>query len=447
MANFLKDGEQLWSIEAEYAVLGSMAIDAACIPGVAAVIILTEMFYSEPTRLVFDAILTLHIQQSPTDAVMIRTELKRKRKFKDAGGIETIKNVFNSIPSSANALYYAKIVREKYRYRQMLIVLAQIAEVSDEPGDTNEQIAKVQSLALSLQIDKEDEAYTFKDGALESVMSLGDKRNCLPTGFRDLDSIIHGFFDHEYVVIAGRPGHGKSCFVGDIAVHVAQAGKKAIHFSMEMSAESIMQRAVCAMASVEGHAWENQAPQREFDDALNAAEELSKLDITIYETIETAKQMYAVVAAAQRLAGVDLVCIDNIQLMQTEGATNKEYERLTTISRQLKKITQQLRVPVLCISHLNREVEKRNNHMPKLSDLRGSGGMEQDADIVMFLHREDQYRKLASPEPDESKYDGIGQVIVAKNRRGKTGIAKLLFRDRFTTFVNMAPEYLQEQGA
>ena len=445
MAKFLKDAEQLWSIEAEYAVLGSMAIDSACIPEVAAVITATEMFYSEPTRLLFDAILALHVQDQPIDAVMIRTQLKRKRKFEDAGGIDTITHLMDSVPSAASAVYYAKIVREKYRFRLMLQVVQEIGDIPDEPGDCNEQITRIQSLALGLEIEREREAHTFKADVLESVVSLGDKRHCLPIGFTDVDKIIHGLYQHEFAVIAGRPGHGKSCFCGDVAVNVASQGKRVIFFSLEMSAESIMQRTVCATASVNAHNWEGTPPQEEFDSAFEAGQALSRLDITVYETVETAKQMHAIVSAAQRLSSVDLVCIDNIQLMQTEQPTHKEYERLTSISRQLKKISQTLHTPILCISHLNREVEKRNNHRPKLSDLRGSGGMEQDADLVLFLHREDQYRVLE--DPDNAKRDGIAELVVAKNRRGKTGIAKLLFREQFTTFVNMVPEYLQEQGA
>ena len=438
MNPLLPNPDHLWSIEAEYAVLGSMTIDGDCISEVAAIITRTDMFYSVPTRHLFDAILALYTAQIPVDAVMLRTQLKRAGTYDDAGGIEEIKNLLNSVPSSANALYYAKVVREKYNYRQMLAILQQIAQVPSDGGPVDEQIAKVQSLALSLRVERDAETHTFATGIEESIVKLADTRDCLPTGFRDLDKIIHGFYPHEYIVIAGRPGHGKSCFCGDIAVHCATEGKRVIVFSLEMSAEAIMQRALCAMSHVAAGEWEGVPTDAELQPVLDAGEILRKLDISIYETIDTPEQMYAVISAAQRLTGADLVCIDNIQLMQTQERVPKEYDRLTTISRQLKKITQNLRVPVLCISHLNREVEKRNNHTPKLSDLRGSGGMEQDADLVLFLHREDQYRKLENPDCDPDKLDGSSQVVVAKNRRGKTGIASLVFVDEYTTFQDKA---------
>jgi len=444
VTNPLKNPDRLWSKEAEAAVLGSMMIDQKCIPEVLAIIIRTDMFFDMAHRYIFDAIVLLHIKQKPTEAVLLRTELKRTKKLDEVGGVEYIAAILDSVPSSANALYYAKIVRDRYNYRTMLKIVHEIADIPNEPGDVNEQIAKIQQLALSMEQEKEAKAHSFKDEIAESVMALADQRHHITSGFRALDKIIGGFYNFEFVIIAGRPGHGKSVLIGDVAVHLAKEGKRVIIFSMEMSAEAIMQRAVCAAASVDGNKWNNAPPQEEFDKAIKTAGELSELNITIYENVETARKMYAIVSAAQRTGPVDMIAVDNVQLMRTDPDIPKEYERLTSISRNLKKITQVLKVPVLCVSHLNREVEKRTNHRPKLSDLRGSGSIEQDADVVLLLHREDQYRKQSDPDIDPNEFSGTAEVIVAKNRRGRTGIAKLVFLEEYTTFANLAPEYLGE---
>lgn len=438
MDDTLRDPRQLFSVSSEAAVLGSMLLDTKCIPEVLAIITRTEMFYSLPTRNIFDSIIALHLKGLPTiDAVLLRNELVKRKQLDDVGGVEFIKEILNSVPSSANAEYYAKIVREKYQYRLMLQVIQQINEVPDEALDVNEQIARIQELALSMEQEREIKAFTFDDAA-ESVMALADKRHHITSGFWDLDRIIGGFYNNELIVVAGRPGMGKSCFCGDIAVHLAQKGKKTIQFSLEMSAESIIQRAVCATASVDGNRWRGDVPQVEFDKALQTASEISNYSIVIYETVETARQMYSIVSAAQRTGKVDAIVVDNVQLMRTDPYIAKEYERLTSISRNLKKITQVLKVPVLAISHLNREVDKRDKHRPRLSDLRGSGSIEQDADIVLLLHREDQYRIQTDPDMDPNDFDGITELIVAKNRRGRTGVAKLLFLEQYTHFVDLA---------
>jgi replicative DNA helicase len=445
MTETLRDPTQYWSIEAEAAVIGSMIIDDQCIPEVLGIITRTDMFFDDRHKIIFDAIISLFIKNKPIEAVMLRTELKRIKKLDDVGGPEFISKILDNVPSSANALYYAKIVREKFNYRNMLQVIQQIKEVPDGIGDSSELIERIQTLALNMQVEKDVEVHTFKNEAAESVVTLAEQKHLIKTGFKDLDRIISGFYNFEYVIIAGRPGMGKTTLGCDIALRMAKAGKRVIIFSMEMSAESLIQRAICSVAGINADSWKGNPPQHEFDNALKTAEELSDYGIFIYENIENARKMYAILSAAQRVKSVDMVLVDNIQLMQTNPPIQKEYERLTIISRQLKKITQALHIPVVCVSHLNREVDKRDEHRPRMSDLKGSGSMEQDADIILFLHREDQYRKQKKADIDPSEFDGIAEVIVAKNRRGRCGIAKLVFRDEFTTFNDIAPEYTTSQ--
>jgi replicative DNA helicase len=447
MPKILADGDKGWSMEAEAAVLGSMLMDNKCIPKVLVIVTVSEMFYLPEHRIIFDALVSLHIRQKPVDPVILFDELEHTNQLERIGGHEYIAKLMETLPSSANAVYYAKVLRDKFHYRKMFNTVLAIQAVPKNNDKVNEQIEQIQQLALSLQIDKEDDGQSFSDNVSNSVKALAHKHlDCLPTGFRDLDRIIHGFHPWEMIVIAGRPGMGKSTISRDIALHVTeQEDNKVVIFSLEMGAEATMQGAVCALAKIDGNSWgHGGAPEHELEEARNAAEQLSKRDIVIYETIQTAKNMYAMLSVMSKVKAPKLVIVDNIQIMTTQPQIQKEYERLTEISHELKRITMNLKIPVIVISHLNREVEKRQNHIPRVSDLRGSGSIEQDADIIIMLHREDQYRKLEDPNIETSACDGKAQVIVAKNRRGRTGIATLLFREEFTRFDNMAPEQLDD---
>lgn len=438
MARTLPDGERLWSLEAEAAVLGSMIIDKDVIPHVLGVITRTDMFFRPEHHSIFDAIVNLHIKNNPTDAIALRTELKISNKLEFIGGVSYLGKIVESVPSSANAVYYCKIIRDRATYRNMIAVLDKMWAVPREPGQVNEQIEKVHQLALSLQPDKDDEAHEFKDDVLESMMTLGDKKNLMPTGFEAIDRIINGFYPNEMVIIAGRPGMGKSVLSQDIGMFLAKLAKKVIFFSMEMSYEAIMQRAICANAMVNASEWHGMPPGTEFEEVLAAAQRLQEREVVVYETVETPEKMHAIASIRKKTVGVDLICIDHIQLMTTNRFYTKRVAQVTEISRQLKRMAMNLNIPVIVISQLNRECEGRRNHRPRLSDLRDSGSIEQDADVVMLLHREDQYRVLKDPDIDPNEFDGIAEIIIAKNRRGRTGIAKLLFRDQYTTFVNLS---------
>ena len=448
MPNVIPESDKIWSIEAEAAVLGSMIVDPACIPEVLAVIRESAMFYLPEHQAIFDALVNLHIHEAQIDAVMLRDELKGANQLKRIGGPEYIGKILENIPSSANAVYYAKIVRDRHQYRAMVRIVEQIRRVPDETGTVNEQIEEMQRLALSIQPHREDQALSFRDNVCEAVVSLdGRNKDCLATGFFRLDAVLHGFYPQELIIIAGRPSMGKSVLGLDIAIHAAGEGHKIVLFSLEMGAHALMQRAVFSQAKVDSDKWtQRRVDQKEIDEVMRQTDALSKLDISVYETVEEADKMYAICSVLAKTKKPGLIIVDHINLMTTTPPIPKEYERLTTISRQLQRMAMHLNTPVIAVCQLNREVEKRTSHMPKLSDLRGSGSIEQDATLILLLHREDQYRKLENPNIEPDKLDGLAQVIVAKNKRGRTGIATLLFREDFTTFCNLAPDYLGEQS-
>jgi len=439
--------DKVWDIGAEAAVLGSMMLEPSCIPSVLAVIRKSNMFYLPEHRILFDAIVDLHVHRTEIDAVMLRTKLNEQNLLERVGGVEYIGRILDSVPSAANALYYANIVQERSMYRDMVRVIDKIKQLPGEPGSVNEQIEELHRLALSLQPHKEDKAFTFRDGVSEAVVAMADTgRECLPTGLSRLDGIIHGIYPQSLVVIAGRPGMGKSCLGLDVALHIARGGHKIIIFSLEMGADALMQRAICATAKVNGDKWaDGLLRQNEFDEAMEISLELAKRDIDIYETVEDADKMYAICSTIAKTKTPALIIVDHIQLMQTVPNVPKEYERLTIVTKALKRIAMHCNTCVMAVCQLNREVEKRTGHLPRLSDLRGSGSIEQDGDLIVLLHREDQFRKLENPNIELDKLDGLAQLIVAKNKRGRTGTATLLFREEYTHFENLAPEYLGEQ--
>jgi len=220
----------------------------------------------------------------------------------------------------------------------------------------------------------------------------------------------------------------------------AKIEKKVLIFSLEMGHQALMSRAACSEVFINPNAWDGVPPKKEFDALLDMAQRLEKRDVTIYDTVETPEKMHAIAQMHTRTKGLDLIVVDYIQIMATSRYYESTNARVSTISRKLKRMGMDLQVPVLALSQLSRECEKRRNHMPRLSDLRDSGSLEQDADMVLFLHREDQYRKTQKPDVKPEDLDGIAKLIVAKNRNGRTGIAQLLFREEYTTFKNLAPE-------
>jgi len=441
MTRTLPDGEKLWSLEAEAAVLASMIIDSACVPEILAVITKTDMFFQESHRIIFDALVDLHISHKPTDAVALRTQLKTRNALEQVGGVPYLARILDSVPSAANAAYYAGIVKDRYVYRQVVLVADQIHKIPQEPGTVNEQILNIQALALGLQPVEDEQGHSFEKEMAEAAVAIADaKGNTLTTGFLDVDRIIQGFRSYELILLAGRPGMGKSALALDIAMNVTKCEGAVVFVSLEMSGQALMQRAACSQASVNPDSWprEGAPPADQFNKLCETAGELQKRDMVVYETLDTPEKIYAMVNVRRKTTDLNLIIIDNIQIMTTEPYLEKETARLTTISRCLKRMAVSLKVPILAISHLNRQVTTRTKHIPRLSDLRGSGTLEQDSDLVLLLHRDDEYRKLESPDIDPDKMDGCAKVIVAKNRRGQTGIATLVFRLEFSTFANLS---------
>ena len=444
------------NIEAEQSVISAMLIDNKTIEKVSQLLKPAD-FYRPSHQIIYQAILHLHAKNEPVDLVTMTEELKNEDKLDAAGGISYLTLLANVVPTSANALYHARIVENNAIKRQLADSGAAIAALSYQDEDEVQSLLdKAEQTLLSLSQRKSRSAFVPIHDAVSSTMDhLGELITShrtitgLPTGFADLDALTGGLHPSDFIILAARPSMGKTALALNIAQNVAlrgakegEAPKRVAYFSLEMSGEQLAQRMICAEADADirllrsgetdtdtsinensllDRLWEASARLAEADIQIDATPGLSVMDVR-----SRARQLKAAV-------GLDLIVIDYLQLMQgrRHGSDNRQHE-VTEISRGLKALARELDVPVLALSQLSRSVELRQSKQPMLSDLRESGSLEQDADIVMFLYREDYY-KGADATPSH-----ITDLIVSKHRNGPTGKVTLFFKDDCTKFISLS---------
>lgn len=425
--------EKLWSLEGEAGVLGSMLIDPACIAKIFSILD-AESFYKPEHQLIFKAIDALSEANKPVDAIALRTELIEAGQLEVIGGVEYIGELMQTVPHAANAEYYARVVKDKVKFRQLVKAVDDMKDVLEEPLNPDEQIQKVRDMALDVEpVKVGDGCFDVKDYATEIARAIQEQAETIQTGFTAINRLIGGFSSGEIIIIAGRTSMGKTALALDFALKAAQAGRKVVYFTLEVPYKDLMERAECNLGRIDMQAVKAPEPAQELLDRLyEAAFELEKLPLIIYERSNTPEKIIASIKTQKKIKGVDLVIIDYLQLMNAGRKSENRQQEITTISRKLKLAAIQEQVPIIALSQLNREVESRTGHRPRLSDLRESGSIEQDADVVMLLHREDYYRR--NETPDSYEKDGSTEVIVAKNRRGSTGIAQLVFLEEYVCF-------------
>lgn len=448
MPDYVHDNAKFESVQSEAAVLGSMIMDPECIPHVLAIITRTDMFFRKEHQQIFDAVVDLHLKSITIDAVALRDRLTAKNITLDQldGAAAYIGRILDSVPTTANHAYYSKAVRDRAAYRDMFRVIEDIKRIPEDPGTVTEQITELHRLALSVQPEREDETHTFEDKMGQAIMNLIEDAGRISTGFTSIDKIIRGYLPGQLIVVAGRPNMGKTSLAMNSAMTLAKSGKHILFFSLEMTKDELMQRAACSVAEVDTSQWplHGKPPQVEINALFEAANLIAGYPITLYDTVNTVQKMRALTDVHRRTEGVDLLIIDNLQIVATEPHLPKEYDRLSEISRILKRMAVELAVPVMLLSHLSREIDKRPSHRPTPSDLRGSGTIEQDANLVMFILREDVYDRRKNPDTPVSELPNAGaaQIIIAKNRGGRTGTANLVFREEYTLFRDLAqPEF------
>jgi len=429
--------DKLWSLAGEAGVLGSMILDRDVVLKVMSILPDEKAFFESKHQQLFTALLAIYTEGKPTDAIMLRDELERRGQLEEVGGVAYIAEILNSVPSSANAKYYAGIVRERADYRQLVQAIEDMQKTLDEPLAVAEQAEQIQRLAMSLSpARKQADSFSLSEHATDvAIKAQGRDIDIIRTGFRNIDKIIAGVAPGELIIIAARPSMGKSALVLGMALNMARDGRSVIYISLEMSGRALIERAICATGRVNLQTIKVENPLKEkLDDFYGAALLLQKYDLTFREGVTTTEKIISVVETQSKVRPVDCVIVDYLQLL-SGGKNKSRYEEITNISGSLKRAALRLHVPLIAVSQLNREVEVREHHKPRMSDLRDSGAIEQDGDVVMLLHREDYYRRYESK--NYSEFDGLAEVFVAKNRRGPCGIARLTFLDEYVSFADL----------
>lgn len=435
------------NIEAEQAVLGAMLIDKEAIAK-ATEILTSDDFYREAHRVIFNAMMELYNKNEAVDMVTITELLKRDNKLEDIGGIAYITSLANVVLTAANVKYHADIVAEKSVLRQLVRVSTEIAAMGYEANDdVGTLLDNAESRILEISNRKKKADFTpINDVLMESVQSIEKLLNNkggltgLPTGFADLDKLTSGLQPSDFVILAARPSMGKTALALNIVQNVALRAHKKVggearsvaFFSLEMSKEQLVNRMLCAEAGIDSQRLRvGEMHDEDWTHLWDACDVMSKAKIYIDDTAGiTAMDMRSRARRLKAEHGLDLIVVDYLQLMQGSGKRNSSNDRqqeVSEISRSLKALARELNVPVLALSQLSRSVESRQVKRPMLSDLRESGSLEQDADIVAFLYREDYY----NPET-ENKHT---ELIIAKHRNGPVDTVNLFFQKQFTKFV------------
>lgn len=435
-------------IEAEQAVIGSMLTDKDAV--MSAVEKLNEnSFYRDDNKAIFEAIVNLYNRAEPIDIVTVKDELTSMGMFEKVGGLEYLVMLPDKVPTTANVEKYIKIVEEKSTLRSLIKTANEIIDLGyDQTEDVEDIMASSEKKIFDIIQKNNQKSYTpIKDVLIESFTKLEELYNQktritgVPTGFVELDYKTAGLHGSDLVLIAARPAMGKTAFALNIAANAAlRANTPVAIFNLEMSKDQLVDRILCMEAMVDSN--KVRTGKLEEDDWSKLAGVVGPLsDSNIYIDDTPGISIMEIRTKCRKLKmekNIGLIVIDYIQLIQGSGKKNSSREQeISEISRSLKILAKELNVPVIALSQLSRAVEQRPDHRPMLSDLRESGAIEQDADIVMFLYRDDYYNK-------DSEEKDISEVIIAKHRGGSTGTVKLLWMGNYTKFVNLARGFEEE---
>ncbi|MDD2752256.1 MAG: replicative DNA helicase [Candidatus Omnitrophica bacterium] len=429
------------NLDAEMAVLGSLLIDEEAI-SVALETLKSESFYKDSHRKIYEAITDLFNANKAVDIITLTDELKRVGQLEEVGGVSFLTLLANSVPTAANISHYVRIVREKGILRSLINNATKIVSLCyATEGNIDQLVDNAEQLIFEVSDKRHQGTYIpLKEiikGSIETIDRLYQKKEHVtgvPTGFIDFDMKTSGLQPSDLVIIAGRPSMGKSAFALGIAEYAGVIEKvPTALFSLEMSKEQLVQRMLCSHAKVDAHKVRTgYLSTSDWPRLTAAAGKLSEAPIYIDDT--PAISVMELRAKARRLKthhDIQLIILDYMQLMRGSASIENRQQEISEISRSLKALARELNVPVIGISQLSRAVESRNDHRPQLSDLRESGAIEQDADVVVLILREEYY----NPTPDNQ---GTAEIIIAKQRNGPVGSLKLTFIKEYTRFENIS---------
>jgi replicative DNA helicase len=429
------------NLEAEESVLGSMMLSGEAIASVVE-ILKPEDFYRSANRKIYSTVLAIYARGEPVDAITVVEELKRHQTLEEVGGALVVYNLVELVPTPASAPYYARIVADHALLRRLIDAASQImARAYTVPEDPKKAADEAESLVYAVSRHREqDQVVSARElvdesmAALEHIQQRDSRFAGVPTGFQDLDELLSGLQKGNLIIVAARPGVGKSSFVTNLARNVAvDAGEPVMMFSLEMSRFEIGMRLLCGEARVP---WDRVRSGRvateEWTRLAEAAEVLHEAPLFIVDSGNVT--IVDIRAKARRFRssrqGLGVIVVDYLQLMSGHTRFDNRQQEVAEISRSLKLLAKELEIPVIAVSQLNRNPETRADKRPQLSDLRESGSLEQDADIVMFIHRDDT--------DDRAEVKGKADIIVAKHRNGPTATIPLTFLPHVTLFRNFA---------
>jgi replicative DNA helicase len=427
------------SLEAEQSVIGSMIMDKEAI-GVATENIISEDFYQPDLKLIYEAILELFQNKRPVDLVTLQDMLKNTGQLEQVGGIAYLSKLAISVPTSAHIEHYATIVKEKSVLRELIKAGQSIIndgynganELSQVLNDAEEQIFNIIQGRKTGEFARVNELLGTTLDMISAAAKSGGAVTGVPTGFGDLDGITAGLQPSDLVLIAARPSMGKTALAVNIAQFAStKSDKVTAIFSLEMSKEQLVRRMLCSEGLVDAQRVRvGDLNEEEWVNLIEASGIIERAPIYIDDTPGiTVAEMKAKCRKLKLEKGLDLILIDYLQLMSGSKKSESRQQEISEISRSLKALAREMNAPVVALSQLSRACETRADHRPILSDLRESGAIEQDADIVMFLYRDDYY-------DEDSEFKNMAEVIVAKQRNGQTGTVHLRWMGQFVKFAN-----------
>ncbi len=428
------------SVEAEEAVLGAILVNPVSL-GKIVEFIKPESFYKPAHKVIFESVLELFKKNEPIDIVTVSEHLRNKDELESAGGRAYINDLALNVVTTANIEFYAKIIQEKEIKRALINAGSEIVAMSYENEDTNAVLDDAQKLIFNIAAQKDTtDLVPIQDLVVASYEQIETRFNNkddlvgVTTGFYDLDGLTSGLQKSDLIILAARPSMGKTAFALNLAQNVALKGKKAVAiFSLEMPKQQLVKRMLCSEAEVDTQrVTSGNLQPKDWEKLVESMTRLS--DAKIYIDDASGVTATDIKAKCRRLLleekNLGLIVIDYLQLMEGGGNPNDRNQQISAISRSLKGLARELDVPIIALSQLSRGVEARNDKRPMLSDLRDSGAIEQDADIVMFIYRDEYYNK------DDVNNKGKAEIIIAKHRNGPVGTIELLFQSNITKFKN-----------
>jgi replicative DNA helicase len=431
------------NIEAEQSILGSILLENNAINSVLEILTKGD-FYNEAHRKIFSVIIELSEKNEPVDLITLSNAMKDKNLLDSVGGTTYLASLVDNVPSAANVANYSKIVKEKAILRGLIGSATEIIDSCYETGsDVDQVLDKAEHSIFEISENKVRPAFfpirdIVKDSfrSIEDLYSRKELITGVPTGFEKIDDLTSGLQKSELIIIAGRPSMGKTAFALNIALFAAmEAQTPAAIFSLEMSKEQLAFRLLSSEGKVDSQRLRKGfLGETDWPKLTTAAGRLSDAPLFIDDTPAiTVLEMKAKSRRLKADSGLGLIVVDYIQLMRSGSYRDSREQEISEISRSLKALAKELRVPVVALSQLNRKVEDRTNRRPQMADLRESGAIEQDADVIAFIYRDEVYNKS-----EENSEKGIAEIIIAKQRNGPTGTVKLAFVDKYTSFQNLA---------